>query len=63
MIIISDVFEEEGIPQQNVAFYGGFGMITLYDVKKPVYRAFELLHNLGDTEVTAIWRYITVTNI
>ena len=29
-------------------------MITLNNVKKPVYRAFELLHALGDNEVSMV---------
>ena len=29
-------------------FHGGFGLLNLHGVPKPVYRAFELLHNLGN---------------
>jgi xylan 1,4-beta-xylosidase len=42
----SDVFEEGGMP--HAEFHGGFGLLTLHDVAKPTYRAFELLHQLGD---------------
>ena len=42
----SDVFEEGGMP--HAEFHGGFGLLTLHNVAKPTYRAFELLHQLGD---------------
>ena len=29
-------------------FQGGFGLLTIHGVAKPAYRAFELLHRLGD---------------
>jgi xylan 1,4-beta-xylosidase len=41
----SDIFEEGYFP--SAPFHGGFGLLTLHGVPKPVYRAFELLHNLG----------------
>jgi xylan 1,4-beta-xylosidase len=42
----SDVFEEGGMP--HAEFHGGFGLLTLHNVAKPTYRAFELLHQLGE---------------
>lgn len=42
----SDIFEE-GRQAANM-FYGGYGALTMYGTPKPVYRAFELLHGLGD---------------
>ena len=42
----SDIFEEHGLP--SVPFHGGFGLLTLDGIPKPSYRAFELLHDLGD---------------
>ncbi len=42
----SDIFEENYF--SSVPFHGGFGLLTLQGVAKPVYRAFELLHRLGD---------------
>jgi xylan 1,4-beta-xylosidase len=42
----SDLFEEMGMP--HAEFHGGFGLLTLHNVAKPTYRAFELLHQLGD---------------
>ena len=41
----SDIFEENG--QRPGEFHGGFGLMTLHDIPKPVYRAFQLLHGLG----------------
>ena len=35
-------------------FHGGFGLLNLYGVAKPSYRAFELLHALG-TDLIGAW--------
>src|SRR6185503_19811335 len=32
----------------SVPFHGGFGLLTLQGIAKPTYRAFELLHKLGN---------------
>ena len=29
-------------------FHGGFGLLNLHGIPKPIYRAFQLLHGLGD---------------
>ena len=42
----SDIFEEKYFP--SLPFHGGFGLLTIHGVPKPTYRAFELLHDLGD---------------
>jgi xylan 1,4-beta-xylosidase len=42
----SDIFEENYFP--SVPFHGGFGLTNLHGIPKPTYRAFELLHRLGD---------------
>lgn len=42
----SDIFEEQG--QQSTAFHGGFGLLTQHGIPKAPYRAFQLLHQLGD---------------
>jgi xylan 1,4-beta-xylosidase len=42
----SDIFEENYFP--SVPFHGGFGLLNIHGIAKPVYRAFELLHKLGD---------------
>jgi xylan 1,4-beta-xylosidase len=41
----SDIFEERYFPSRP--FHGGFGLLNLHGIPKPVYRAFELLHELG----------------
>jgi xylan 1,4-beta-xylosidase len=42
----SDIFEENYFP--SVPFHGGFGLLNIHGVAKPAYRAFELLHALGE---------------
>ena len=44
--IFSDIFEENYFP--SVPFQGGFGLLNIHGIAKPAYRAFELLHGLGD---------------
>jgi len=41
----SDIFEENYFP--SVPFHGGFGLMNLYGIAKPAYRAFELMHRMG----------------
>jgi xylan 1,4-beta-xylosidase len=41
----SDLFEETYFP--SVPFHGGFGLLNLHGIAKPVYRAYELLHHVG----------------
>ena len=42
----SDIFEEDYFP--SVPFHGGFGLLNLHGIAKPAYRAFEILHHLGN---------------
>jgi xylan 1,4-beta-xylosidase len=42
----SDIFNENYFP--SVPFQGGFGLLNLHGIAKPIYRAFELLHRLGN---------------
>lgn len=42
----SDIFEENYF--SSAPFHGGFGLLNIYGIPKPTYRAFELLHKLGD---------------
>jgi xylan 1,4-beta-xylosidase len=44
----SDIFEEDYF--SSVPFHGGFGLLSLHGIPKPSYRAFELLHQLGDRQ-------------
>ena len=48
----SDLFEENYFP--SAPFQGGFGLLTIYGIPKPSYRAFELLHCLGTEVVYAM---------
>lgn len=45
----SDVFEEQGMPA--AAYANGFGLLNVFGVPKPSYRAFQLLHWAGDERV------------
>jgi xylan 1,4-beta-xylosidase len=47
----SDIFEENYFP--SVPFHGGFGLLNLYGIAKPAYRAYQLLHELG-TEIRPV---------
>ena len=42
----SDVFEEQGVVK--TPFYGGYGLVAERGIPKPAFRAFQLLHGLGD---------------
>ncbi|HEX3683794.1 MAG TPA: glycosyl hydrolase family 39 [Bryobacteraceae bacterium] len=42
----SDVFEEQGVVK--TPFYGGYGLLAERGIPKPAFRAFQLLHRLGD---------------
>lgn len=46
---VSDIFEEGG--QRASPFHGGFGLQNVYGTPKPAYRAFELMHALGDARL------------
>jgi xylan 1,4-beta-xylosidase len=47
----TDIFAENYFP--SVPFHGGFGLLNLHGIAKPVYRAFQLLHRTG-TELLEI---------
>ncbi|MDR0710390.1 MAG: hypothetical protein LBF77_10020 [Spirochaetaceae bacterium] len=42
----TDIFEEQGMP--HTPFHGGFGLLNLQGIPKASYRAFEILHRLGN---------------
>lgn len=44
----SDIFEEMG--QMTGEFQGGFGLMTYHGIRKPSYRVFEFMHQLGDEQ-------------
>ncbi len=54
----SDIFEENYFP--SMPFHGGFGLLTLHGIAKPVYRAFQLLHELGDERLVVDGLHHTV---
>src|SRR6202000_2465700 len=45
----SDIFEENYFP--SVPFHGGFGLLNIHGIAKPSYRAFQLLHQLGEQQL------------
>src|SRR5262245_2479791 len=45
----SDIFEEHALP--SAPFHGGFGLMNLHGVPKPVYRAFQLLREIGTEQL------------
>lgn len=45
----SDIFEESFMFPQE--FSGNFGLMTIHGIRKPVYHAFELLQQVGDTRL------------
>jgi xylan 1,4-beta-xylosidase len=47
----SDVFEEQGVVK--TPFYGGYGLLAERHIPKAAFRAFELLHSLGDERLAA----------
>lgn len=54
----TDIFEENYFP--SLPFHGGFGLLNLYGVPKPVYRAFQLLHGLGNERLPVSGTHETV---
>ena len=54
-----DIFEENYFP--SVPFHGGFGLLNLHGIPKPIYRAFELLHSLGRKLLDVKERHGTVS--
>ena len=54
----SDIFAENYFP--SVPFHGGFGLLSLHGIPKPVYRAFEMLHHLGTDQLSVQGMHETV---
>ncbi len=54
----TDIFDEQAFP--SIPFHGGFGLLNLYGVPKPVYRAFQLLHGLGSERLPVEGKHETV---
>lgn len=57
----TDIFEEGGF--DSTPFHQGFGVQTIYNIPKPAYRAFQLLHATGDERVyVAPYKYRCFAN-
>ena len=54
----SDIFEENYF--SSIPFHGGFGLLNIYGIPKPAYRAYELLHRLGDNIFSSEGNHPTV---
>jgi xylan 1,4-beta-xylosidase len=54
----SDIFEENYFP--SLPFHGGFGLLNIHGIAKPAYRAYQLLHGLGDTLLPMRYSHPTV---
>jgi xylan 1,4-beta-xylosidase len=54
----SDIFSENYFP--SVPFQGGFGLLSIHGIAKPIYRAFQLLHGLGSELLQVEGRHPTV---
>lgn len=54
----SDIFSENYFP--SIPFQGGFGLLNIYGIAKPAYRAFELLHHLGPELISVEGTHDTV---
>jgi xylan 1,4-beta-xylosidase len=56
--VFSDIFEENYFP--SIPYHGGFGLMNLYGVPKPVYRGFQMIDQLGTRHWTVPESHPTV---
>lgn len=54
----SDIFEENYFSSK--AFHGGFGLLNIYGIPKPAYRAYQLLHRMGNEGLRIVGKHDTV---
>lgn len=54
----SDIFEENYF--SSAPFHGGFGLMNIYGIPKPAYRAYQLLHRLGNELLKVMGKHETV---
>lgn len=47
--VFTDIFEEAG--PRFTPFHGGFGMLTIQGINKPVFYAYQFMNRLGNTEL------------
>eukprot|EP00026_Physarum_polycephalum_P008196 Phypoly_transcript_08275.p1 GENE.Phypoly_transcript_08275~~Phypoly_transcript_08275.p1 ORF type:complete len:503 (+),score=84.42 Phypoly_transcript_08275:45-1511(+) len=50
----TDIFEEQGQTSQPFFGVNGWGLLNMYGVPKPSYRALQILHNLGTEEIPTV---------
>ena len=50
----------ECIVELRIGFHGGFGLLNIYGIPKPAYRAFELLHRSGNEMLKVTGAHETV---
>lgn len=58
--VFTDIFEEIGPAPE--AFHGGFGLITMQDIKKPTYHAYRFLNQLGNELIEKSKNFILTKN-
>jgi xylan 1,4-beta-xylosidase len=54
----SDIFDENYF--SSIPFHGGFGLLNVYGIPKPAYRAYVLLHQLGEDILPVEGQHATV---
>lgn len=54
----SDIFEENYFP--SIPFHGGFGLLNLHGIAKPIYRAFQFMLKLGNRQRVVTGEHATV---
>lgn len=54
----TDIFAENYFP--SVPFHGGFGLLSLHGIAKPLYRAYQMLHRLGTEQLPVTGQHATV---
>jgi xylan 1,4-beta-xylosidase len=54
----SDIFEENYFPSKP--FQGGFGLMNVHGIPKPAYRAYEILHDIGEERLPVDGSHETV---
>ena len=54
----SDIFEENYF--SSIPFHGGFGLMNIYGIPKPAYRAYQLMHQLGEERLKVEGQHETV---
>ena len=55
---LTDVFRE--VPMRSTPFHGGFGLLNLHGIPKPVYHAYRLLHTVGTETIPVEGEHETV---